>query len=241
MNDVRFLRAPTVFAAFQQAGARVAVVTAKDKLRALLGHGLDCASGRAVCFSSEKADARSDPCVTSIQEPHHRGRGHPVDHHRQDHHQPGRRPDAHARRERRRSGEWRRNGAGRGARQAGGPSPNRVRWPARREATEARPRPPPGPAPSVSPAPPTAAEPARRRARKARARPSRRPHRRPRSKAPGEAQARDRVRANRRPEPRAPARSSPPRGGATRPQGESGSTCRCRWARSPAVPRLGRA
>jgi phosphonoacetate hydrolase len=60
MNDVRFLRAPTVFAAFQQAGARVAVVTAKDKLRALLGHGLDCASGRAVCFSSEKAGATTE-------------------------------------------------------------------------------------------------------------------------------------------------------------------------------------
>ena len=60
MNDVRFLRAPTVFAAFQKAGARVAVVTAKDKLRALLGHELDCADGRAVCFSSEKADATTE-------------------------------------------------------------------------------------------------------------------------------------------------------------------------------------
>ena len=57
MNDPRFLRAPTVFSAFQKAGAKVAIVTAKDKLRALLGHGLDCAGGRAVCFSSEKADA----------------------------------------------------------------------------------------------------------------------------------------------------------------------------------------
>jgi phosphonoacetate hydrolase len=37
MNDVRFLRAPTVFAGFHDAGARVAIVTAKDKLRALLG------------------------------------------------------------------------------------------------------------------------------------------------------------------------------------------------------------
>lgn len=56
MNDPRFLRAPTVFAAYHDAGAKVAVVTAKDKLRALLGHGLDCTSGRAVCFSSEKSD-----------------------------------------------------------------------------------------------------------------------------------------------------------------------------------------
>ena len=36
MNDVRFLRAPTIMQAFQDAGARVAVVTAKDKLRTLL-------------------------------------------------------------------------------------------------------------------------------------------------------------------------------------------------------------
>lgn len=60
MNDPRFLRAGTVFAAFQKAGAKVAVVTAKDKLRALLGHGLDCAGGAAVCFSSEKSDTTTD-------------------------------------------------------------------------------------------------------------------------------------------------------------------------------------
>jgi len=56
MNDASFLRAPTIMQAFHDAGAKVAVVTAKDKLRALLGHGLDMASGRAIAFSSEKAD-----------------------------------------------------------------------------------------------------------------------------------------------------------------------------------------
>lgn len=56
MNDPKFLRAPTIFKAFYDAGARVAVVTAKDKLRALLGHGLGYDEGRAVCFSSEKSD-----------------------------------------------------------------------------------------------------------------------------------------------------------------------------------------
>ncbi|MBL8587431.1 MAG: phosphonoacetate hydrolase [Methylobacteriaceae bacterium] len=56
MNDVRFMRADTIMKAFHDAGASVAVVTAKDKLRTLLGKGLDCASGRAVAFSSEKAD-----------------------------------------------------------------------------------------------------------------------------------------------------------------------------------------
>jgi phosphonoacetate hydrolase len=56
MNDVRFLRAPTIFSAFHDAGARVAVITAKDKLRALLGAGLEFGQGRAICFSSEKSD-----------------------------------------------------------------------------------------------------------------------------------------------------------------------------------------
>ena len=40
MNDASYLRADTILAAFSRAGARVAVVTAKDKLRRLLGHGV---------------------------------------------------------------------------------------------------------------------------------------------------------------------------------------------------------
>jgi phosphonoacetate hydrolase len=60
MNDPKWLRAPTIFAAFQNAGAKIAVVTAKDKLRLLLGHGLSF-GGTAVCFSSEKADQASLP------------------------------------------------------------------------------------------------------------------------------------------------------------------------------------
>ncbi len=51
MNDPKYLRAGTIFAAFGEAGARVAVVTAKDKLRKLLGHKLK----GGICFSSEKA------------------------------------------------------------------------------------------------------------------------------------------------------------------------------------------
>jgi len=51
MNDPRYLRAGTIFAAFSDAGAKVAVVTAKDKLRKLLGHKM-----AGICFSSEKAD-----------------------------------------------------------------------------------------------------------------------------------------------------------------------------------------
>ena len=51
MNDARYLRAGTILAAFAKGGAKVAVVTAKDKLRALLGHRM-----KGVCFSSERAD-----------------------------------------------------------------------------------------------------------------------------------------------------------------------------------------
>jgi phosphonoacetate hydrolase len=68
MNDPKWLRAPTIFSTFQKAGAKVCVVTAKDKLRLLLGHEL-VFDGSAVCFSSEKADKATmagngieDPC-----------------------------------------------------------------------------------------------------------------------------------------------------------------------------------
>lgn len=56
MNDPKLLRAGTIFEGFFNAGAKITIVTAKDKLRKLLGHGLDYSSGRAMCFSSEKAD-----------------------------------------------------------------------------------------------------------------------------------------------------------------------------------------
>ena len=56
MNDPKFLRAPTILRAFHDSGAKVAMVTAKDKLRLLLSSGLDYGPGRAIAFSSEKAD-----------------------------------------------------------------------------------------------------------------------------------------------------------------------------------------
>jgi phosphonoacetate hydrolase len=56
MNDPKFLRVGTIFKAMQDVGKRIAVVTAKDKLRGLLGKGLILAPGRACSFSSEKAD-----------------------------------------------------------------------------------------------------------------------------------------------------------------------------------------
>jgi phosphonoacetate hydrolase len=51
MNDPKWLRAPTLLAALADAGKSVAVITAKDKLRKLLGHKMT-----GICFSSEKAD-----------------------------------------------------------------------------------------------------------------------------------------------------------------------------------------
>ena len=56
MNDPKWLRAPTILAALAGAGKRCAVVTAKDKLRLLLGKGMDLNKG-SLCFSSEKADS----------------------------------------------------------------------------------------------------------------------------------------------------------------------------------------
>lgn len=69
MNDPKYLRAPTVFAAALETGLDVAVVTAKDKLRALLASGvtepgLDSAGSgeitsprnKGICFSAQKAD-----------------------------------------------------------------------------------------------------------------------------------------------------------------------------------------
>src|SRR3979490_263342 len=50
MNDPRHLRVGTILAAFSNAGATVAVITAKDKLRKLLGHRMT-----GICFSSEQA------------------------------------------------------------------------------------------------------------------------------------------------------------------------------------------
>jgi phosphonoacetate hydrolase len=51
MNDPKWLRAPTLLAALADSGKSVAVVTAKDKLRRLLGHKM-----KGICFSSEKSD-----------------------------------------------------------------------------------------------------------------------------------------------------------------------------------------
>ncbi|WP_417615834.1 phosphonoacetate hydrolase [Oceanisphaera sp.] len=59
MNDPKYMRAPTLFSALQKEGVKVTVITAKDKLRRLLGNGLDFGQGDAIAFSAEKADELS--------------------------------------------------------------------------------------------------------------------------------------------------------------------------------------
>jgi len=72
MNSAAFLRAPTVFAEMQkQAGMHVTILTAKDKLLALLGAGLEQGSARTLAFSIEKlgaaaaAEAKGDAAAAS--------------------------------------------------------------------------------------------------------------------------------------------------------------------------------
>lgn len=56
MNSASFLRAETIFAAAARAGRKVAIVTAKDKLREILAHGM-----RGISLSAEKAsEARTE-------------------------------------------------------------------------------------------------------------------------------------------------------------------------------------
>lgn len=53
MNSGEYLRAPTILSRARRAGRRVAVVTAKDKLRTILSHGLEVGEG-AISVSSER-------------------------------------------------------------------------------------------------------------------------------------------------------------------------------------------
>lgn len=51
MNSAKYLRAETILAAASKAGRKVAMVTAKEKLRDILSHGM-----QGIAFSSEKAN-----------------------------------------------------------------------------------------------------------------------------------------------------------------------------------------
>jgi phosphonoacetate hydrolase len=67
MNDASFLRVETIPAAFSRAGARVVVMTAKDKLRHLLGAGLE-----GLCLSAEQ---EGQPVYSALLSEHVLGRG----------------------------------------------------------------------------------------------------------------------------------------------------------------------
>ena len=58
MTDEGLMRSETILALLAQAGVKTAAVTAKDKLRKLLGRNLD-----GICFSSEFADAEIEALV----------------------------------------------------------------------------------------------------------------------------------------------------------------------------------
>ena len=70
MNDPVFLRAPTIFQKYYEQGAKIAIVTAKDKLRKLLSHGLNFNESKAICFSSEKSDqaTKNDNGIENIND-----------------------------------------------------------------------------------------------------------------------------------------------------------------------------
>jgi phosphonoacetate hydrolase len=55
MNSGEYLRVPTILSAARGAGVRVGVVTAKDKLRTILGKGLDPREGGTISVSAERA------------------------------------------------------------------------------------------------------------------------------------------------------------------------------------------
>ncbi|MGH9599786.1 MAG: phosphonoacetate hydrolase [Terracidiphilus sp.] len=61
MDDPEYLRCPTILAAFSQAGYAAGAISAKDKLRRLLGKNL-----RGVCFSIEQID-KATPAENGIE------------------------------------------------------------------------------------------------------------------------------------------------------------------------------
>ena len=65
MDDPAYLRCPTILAAFSQSGYRVGAITAKEKLRRLLGNGLN-----GICFSIEQIPkaAMAENGIASVEE-----------------------------------------------------------------------------------------------------------------------------------------------------------------------------
>lgn len=61
MNEPRFLRVPTIFEAMERAGVRTLCVTAKDKLRAMLGAASDPTVRAPISLSAERAHEQKIP------------------------------------------------------------------------------------------------------------------------------------------------------------------------------------
>lgn len=59
MTDPDLVRTETILGLMSQAGIATAAITAKDKLRRILGRGLAIGSGGGICFSSEQANSCS--------------------------------------------------------------------------------------------------------------------------------------------------------------------------------------
>ncbi|HEY4892046.1 MAG TPA: phosphonoacetate hydrolase [Reyranella sp.] len=59
MTDPAMVRTPTLLALMSQAGVPTAAITAKDKLRRMLGHQVVAIDRGGICFSSEQADTCS--------------------------------------------------------------------------------------------------------------------------------------------------------------------------------------
>lgn len=64
VQDDSLLRGTTILEQLSSKGVRIAAITAKDKLRKILAHGLAPQNG-AICFSAEKANECTD-CVNGI-------------------------------------------------------------------------------------------------------------------------------------------------------------------------------
>src|SRR5438067_6103991 len=68
MTDPAMLRSDTILALMSQAGVATAAITAKDKLRLMLGRGL-AIGDNGICFSSEQADrcTPEEHGITSVE------------------------------------------------------------------------------------------------------------------------------------------------------------------------------
>jgi phosphonoacetate hydrolase len=70
IQDDNLLRGSTILEQMSKSGVRVAAITAKDKLRKILKHGLRMGEGSSICFSAEKAAScsKTEHGISSVEE-----------------------------------------------------------------------------------------------------------------------------------------------------------------------------